>query len=41
MLSEPNYESPANIDASVERRNDPTAYRRRIRALVRKTLDDL
>ncbi len=41
MLSEPNFQSPANIDASVEKKSDPTAYRKRIRALVRKTLDDL
>jgi ubiquitin-protein ligase len=41
MLSEPNFESPANIDASVELRNDPKAYRGRIRKLVRESQDAL
>lgn len=41
MLGVPNFSSPANIDASVELRNDPRAYRARIRKLVRQTQDAL
>lgn len=41
MLSDANFESPANIDASVELKNDPKAYRARIRKLVRDSLDSL
>jgi len=41
MLSDPNFESPANIDASVELRNNPKAYKARIRKLVRDSLDAL
>jgi len=41
MLSDPNFESPANIDASVELRNDPKAYRAKIRKLVRDSMDAL
>jgi len=36
MLSDPNFESPANIDASIEMKNNPQAYKRRIRQMVRK-----
>lgn len=38
MLSDPNCESPANVDAAVEMRNDYEAYKRRVRALTQKTL---
>lgn len=41
MLSDPNFESPANIDASVELKNDPDAFRKRVRKLVRYTQDNL
>jgi ubiquitin-conjugating enzyme E2 G1 len=41
MLSDPNFDSPANIDASVELRNDPKTYRTRVRKLVRDSLDAL
>jgi ubiquitin-conjugating enzyme E2 G1 len=41
MLSDANFESPANIDASVELKNDPKAYKTRIRKLVRDSLDTL
>mmetsp|Transcript_98329 Transcript_98329/g.120450 ORF Transcript_98329/g.120450 Transcript_98329/m.120450 type:complete len:221 (-) Transcript_98329:217-879(-) len=37
MLSEPNFSSPANIDASVEWKKSPDQYKRRIRKLVRKS----
>jgi ubiquitin-conjugating enzyme E2 G1 len=41
MLSEPNLESPANMDAAVQFRTDREAYRRRIKTIVRKSLDAL
>mmetsp|Transcript_46339 Transcript_46339/g.74301 ORF Transcript_46339/g.74301 Transcript_46339/m.74301 type:complete len:193 (-) Transcript_46339:19-597(-) len=37
MLSEPNFESPANIDASVMWKKEPENYKKRIRKLVRKS----
>jgi ubiquitin-conjugating enzyme E2 G1 len=37
MLSEPNFASPANIDASVQWKKEPEAYKKRIRKLVRKS----
>jgi len=37
LLSNPNFESPANVDASVECKNDPVAYKRRLRKLVQKS----
>jgi len=41
MLSDPNFSSPANIDASVELRKDPVAYRARIRKMVERSLQEL
>lgn len=41
MLGDANFESPANIDASVELKNDPKAYKARIRKLVRDSMDAL
>jgi len=41
MLSEPNLESPANVDAAVEMKKDNKAYRAKIRKLVRDSLDAL
>jgi len=41
LLSNPNFDSPANIDASIECKNDPAAYKRRIRNLVRKSQEML
>ena len=40
MLSSPNDESPANIDAAKEWRDDHEAYKRRVRRIVRQTLED-
>merc|ERR1712003_400016 len=37
MLSEPNFESPANIDASVMWKKEPEVYKKKIRKLVRKS----
>jgi len=41
LLSDPNFESPANIDASVMLKKDPEGYRKKIRRLVRKSQDAL
>jgi len=41
MLSEPNLDSPANVDASVMLKKDPKAYKKVVKALVRKSQDAL
>lgn len=41
MLSDPNLESPANVDASIELKQNPKAYKARCRKLVRESLDAL
>ncbi|KAG8471216.1 hypothetical protein KFE25_009637 [Diacronema lutheri] len=41
MLSSPNDESPANIDAAKEWRDDPEAFRKRVARCVRKSQDSL
>jgi ubiquitin-conjugating enzyme E2 G1 len=41
MLGDPNPDSPANIDASVEYKNDRPAFKKRIRKLVRQSLESL
>lgn len=41
LLSDPNLNSPANIDAAVELKKDAAAYKKRVRALVRKTQEML
>lgn len=41
MLGDPNFESPANIEASVELQKDAPSYRKRVRKLVRKSQDAL
>lgn len=40
MLSDPNDESPANIDAAVMWRGDKDAFKRRVRACVRKSQEE-
>jgi ubiquitin-protein ligase len=40
MLNEPNIDSPANIDAGKQFRDDPDAYYQTVKALVLKTMDD-
>ncbi|GIX60598.1 ubiquitin-conjugating enzyme e2, putative [Babesia caballi] len=37
LLTEPNVESPANVDAAVEYKNDPQGYKRRVQLLARQT----
>ncbi|XP_953526.1 ubiquitin-conjugating enzyme E2, putative [Theileria annulata] len=39
MLGEPNLESPANVDAGVQLKNDPKEYRKKVKMLTRKTLE--
>ena len=41
MLSDPNDESPANLDAAIQWRNDRTGFRSRVRATVRKSEEEL
>jgi len=41
LLGYPNFESPANIDASVQLKNDPKAYKKKIKDLVRRSQDAL
>jgi len=40
MLSDPNDESPANLDAAVMWRNDKTAFKKKVRQVVRKSQDE-
>lgn len=40
MLASPNDESPANIDAAKEWRDQNDAYRKRIKRIVRKSVED-
>ncbi len=37
MLGEPNPDSPANVDAAKMFREDPKAYKRKVRACVEKS----
>lgn len=39
MLNEPNIDSPANIDAAKQYRDDPEGYRKKVRKLAQKSLD--
>lgn len=41
MLSDPNFSSPANVDASVELRKKPEEYKKRIRKCVEKSRKEL
>lgn len=40
MLSSPNDESPANVDAAKMLREDPKEFKRRCRKVVRESLGD-
>ena len=40
MLSDPNDESPANLDAAVMWRNDRAAFKKRVRQVVRKSQEE-
>eukprot|EP00923_Selenidium_pygospionis_P012762 GHVN01021828.1.p1 GENE.GHVN01021828.1~~GHVN01021828.1.p1 ORF type:complete len:107 (-),score=18.19 GHVN01021828.1:525-845(-) len=39
LLSDPNQESPANIDAAVHMRDHPQEYNSKVRQLARKTVE--
>ncbi|KAK6590810.1 hypothetical protein RS030_122016 [Cryptosporidium xiaoi] len=39
MLGEPNLDSPANIDAALEFKNNITEYKKKVRALVRQSVE--
>lgn len=41
MLNDPNCDSPANIDASVMYKNKPEEYKKKVRQLVLKSMDDM
>jgi len=41
MLADPNFSSPANVDASVELRKKPEDYKRRVRKTVEKSKKEL
>jgi len=41
MLADPNFSSPANVDASVELRKQPDAYRKKIKRLAEKSKGEL
>lgn len=41
MLNDPNIESPANIDASVQFRDDREAFNKKVRILTTKSLEDV
>ena len=40
MLADPNLASPANIDAAVQMKNEPDIYKKRVRALVRRSVEE-
>lgn len=40
MLSDPNDESPANLDAAVMWRNDKLAFKKKVRQIVRKSQEE-
>lgn len=40
MLSDPNDESPANLDAAVMWRNDKAAFKKKVRQMVRKSQEE-
>ena len=41
MLCDPNIESPANIDAAKQLRDEPKEFRRAVRRVVRQSADDM
>ena len=41
MLNDPNIESPANLDASLQFRDDVTAYNKKVRVLSAKSIEDM
>lgn len=41
MLNEPNIESPANLDAAKEFRDDRESYKKKVRKLAQKSLEQM
>ena len=41
MLSSPNADSPANIDAGVQFREDMPSFKKKVRQIVRKSQEDM
>ena len=41
MLNDPNLESPANLDASIQFRDDREGYNKKVRVLATKSLEDI
>ena len=41
LLAAPNVDSPANIDAGVEFREDPKSFRRKARQCAEKSLEEM
>ena len=41
MLNDPNIDSPANLDASLQWRDDREAYNKKVRILAAKSLEDM
>ena len=41
MLNDPNLDSPANLDASIQLRDDPEAYKKKVRILAAKSLEEI
>ena len=41
MLNDPNIESPANLDASLQFRDDREGYNKKVRQLTAKSIDDI
>lgn len=41
MLSEPNINSPANVDAGIQFRDKPEEYKKKVRKLIDKALENL
>jgi len=41
MLNDPNIDSPANLEASLQFRDDRENYNKKVRVLAAKTLDDI
>ena len=41
MLNDPNIESPANLDASNEYRDDRLTYNKKVRVLAAQSVEDM
>ena len=41
MMNDPNIESPANLDASVQFRDDYEGYKKQVRKLTARSLEDM